>query len=201
MSFNYLGNKTQQEFIINKSRFITHLIPVESINDIISQLDQLKHLHPKANHFCYGYLLSNQSVQKYSDDGEPHNTAGFPIIDVLLKNNLDNILAIVIRYFGGIKLGAGGLTRAYRGCVADTLKTCQLIEKIEVPLYQIILSYPVSNKIHQLLITQATMVNQTYDQEVTYQFYTLSSTLLSQISELAQGIKPTVIKMIKVIKT
>jgi len=106
------------ESIIKKSKFINYLIPVADILEVEKHLLSLKEKYQGANHHTYAYVIGkNQELQKYSDDGEPNKTAGFPMMEVIKKNDLTNVLNVSIRYFGGIKLGAGGLTRAYtKGC-------------------------------------------------------------------------------------
>ena len=104
-------NNYVSELEINKSRFITLLYKVDNIDLIKEKLDLVKDLYKDATHYCYAYIIDNN--KKSSDDGEPGGTAGVPIMEVLLKNDLNYVLCVVVRYFGGIKLGAGGLVRAY----------------------------------------------------------------------------------------
>ena len=102
------------ELIINKSRFIGIMQPLTCEQDIANTLAQLKLEHKKATHICYAYVYSVDKVlEKCSDDGEPKGTAGAPIMNVIKKRGAKNVLIAVVRYFGGIKLGAGGLVRAY----------------------------------------------------------------------------------------
>ena len=102
------------ELIINKSRFIGIMQPLSCEQDITNTLSQLKLEHKKATHICYAYVYSVDKVlEKCSDDGEPKGTAGAPIMNVIKKRGAKNVLIAVVRYFGGIKLGAGGLVRAY----------------------------------------------------------------------------------------
>lgn len=196
----YLLSEKVNELLIEKSRFITLLFPVESINDIESILTNLREQYPKATHHCYGYLLANQSVQKYNDDGEPNKTAGFPILDVLLKNDLDDVLAVVIRYFGGIKLGAGGLTRAYRKSVAECLKIAEIIEKVEVSLYEVTIDYHLNDKVNYLLQNQAIVTNINYQERINYQFYTYKPEVINTLKELIGSETIDIIGHIKVEK-
>ena len=102
------------EIIINKSRFIGILVDLTCEKDITDTLNKVKLEHKKATHICYAYVYSIDKVlEKCSDDGEPKGTAGMPIMNVIKKRGCTNTMIIVIRYFGGIKLGAGGLVRAY----------------------------------------------------------------------------------------
>ncbi len=102
------------ELIINKSRFIAYVYELNNLNEVSLILNNLKQEHKKARHICFAYVYNREMVsEKCSDDGEPKGTAGYPIMNVIKKKGLSNILVAVVRYFGGIKLGAGGLTRAY----------------------------------------------------------------------------------------
>ena len=109
---------------INKSKFINYLIKVDDVETINKELDKIKNKYKDATHICYAYVLDGK--EKAIDDGEPSGTAGKPILEILKKNELDHVLAIVVRYFGGIKLGAGGLVRAYANSINDLVKTSEL---------------------------------------------------------------------------
>ncbi len=115
--------QNNESFIeINKSKFHTYCFKVEDLDDVELALMQIKQQHPKANHHCYGYVLGyNQETRKYSDDGEPSMTAGYPILETILNYDLTYVLIIVVRYFGGIKLGKGGLIRAYKEASTSSL--------------------------------------------------------------------------------
>ena len=112
------------EIIINKSRFICLMYNVSNVSEVSSKLEAAKKKYESANHYCYAYIIAG--VEKMSDDGEPSGTAGAPILNVLQKEGLQNVLCIVVRYFGGIKLGAGGLVRAYSKACKEGLKTTNL---------------------------------------------------------------------------
>ncbi|MDD3122705.1 MAG: YigZ family protein [Candidatus Izemoplasmatales bacterium] len=110
------------EMIVHKSRFIGLIFPVDSELDIQNLLKSVKTLYPDATHYCYAYVLGEDGlIQKASDDGEPQKTAGFPMLDVLKKQDLTNVLAVVVRYFGGVLLGAGGLIRSYSKSVSSLM--------------------------------------------------------------------------------
>lgn len=115
--------------VIQKSEFITELYRVNCLQEIEQYLEKIRKRYYDATHHCYAYILGNrQEIQKCSDDGEPQKTAGAPMLDVLKKNNLTDILAVTTRYFGGILLGAGGLVRAYSSSVSECLKSAKLYE-------------------------------------------------------------------------
>lgn len=126
-----LAQATSFEQIINRSRFICYLYPANTVDEAAELLKQIKKRHYDATHHCYAYILGETgATARNNDDGEPAGTAGAVIYEVLKKNELTNTLAIVVRYFGGIKLGAGGLIRAYGGTVAKAIETVNKI-KIE----------------------------------------------------------------------
>ena len=107
--------------IINKSKFIALTYHIDNIDEINNLLDKVKKEYKDATHYCYAYILDNS--EKANDDGEPSGTAGLPILNVLKKENLNHVLCIVVRYFGGIKLGAGGLIRAYSNATKEVIIT------------------------------------------------------------------------------
>ena len=122
---------TSFEHVINKSTFICTLFPITNLEDANAILKEVRKKYYDATHNCYACIYGdNGEYAKNSDDGEPSQTAGIVIYDVLRKNNLTNVLAVVTRYFGGIKLGAGGLVRAYSSSTAEAVKIAELI-KIE----------------------------------------------------------------------
>lgn len=110
------------ELEIKKSRFIAYKYELSSLNDVEEILQNLKKANKKCNHICYAYVYSRETVKEIAcDDKEPNGTAGYPILNVIKKKNLTNTMVAVVRYFGGIKLGAGGLTRAYTKACAGVL--------------------------------------------------------------------------------
>lgn len=114
------------QITVRKSDFICTLIPVNNVNEALEQLTLLRKKYYDATHNCYAYIVEDGI--KYSDDGEPSQTAGLPIYNVLEKNELTNILAVVTRYFGGILLGAGGLVRAYAKATTEALAVAEIVE-------------------------------------------------------------------------
>ena len=124
-----IKNNSIKEITIKNSKFITLLYKVYSLEDIKNTLVNVKTLYPNATHYCYAYILNNE--KKSSDDGEPSGTAGTPILNILESNNLNFVLSIVVRYFGGIKLGSSGLIRAYSRSVKEAIKENILTKLIE----------------------------------------------------------------------
>lgn len=110
------------EIIEKKSKFYGYLIECHSEDEIKSFLEEIKKEHKKATHICWACTMDNPFCQRAVDDGEPSGTAGRPILGVLQKKNAKNMCIVVVRYFGGVKLGAGGLVRIYAKVAADLLK-------------------------------------------------------------------------------
>ena len=159
-----IKNNTINEIIIKNSRFICLLIKINSV-DINYILDKIKSDYPKATHYCYAYLYND--IQRFNDDGEPGGTAGMPILNVLLKEELSNVLCVVIRYFGGIKLGAGGLVRAYTKSVTECLKVTDLMDLEEGYKVRLKFNYNDEKQVKYLL-KDSTILNEKYDLDVEY---------------------------------
>ena len=119
MPMKIIINNKENLVTINKSKFIGIVKRVNNKEEAQKILIDTKNKYPDATHICYAYILSN--IEKYSDDGEPIGTAGVPILDLLKKNNLTYVIAIVVRYFGGIKLGSNGLIHAYKETIKELL--------------------------------------------------------------------------------
>lgn len=129
-----------RELEIRKSRFIAFAIPVEDRDAAMRELQRLRDAHPTATHVCWALLAGGQSGM--SDDGEPSGTAGRPILEVLRHHDLDGVLGAVVRYYGGVKLGAGGLVRAYTDAIASTLIDAERVERIRLTRLAIEIGYP-----------------------------------------------------------
>ena len=161
-----IKDEVTSEIIINKSKFISILTPVNDLNEVNDKIKYIKNTYKNATHYCYGYIIYNH--EKCSDDGEPSKTAGMPILNVLKSNNLMNVLCVVVRYFGGIKLGSGGLIRAYSSAASLALqksKTGVLEEG-----YQIKISFNYDNIKNVDYILKEIEIDKTFDDLVYYKF-------------------------------
>ena len=150
---------------IKNSKFITLLYIIKDTNNIKNILEEVKEKYPKATHYCYAYKTLNE--QKSSDDGEPGGTAGIPMLNVLLKEDLINVLAITVRYFGGIKLGAGGLVRAYTKSLTTALDKAKYKELIDGLIVEIKTSYE-EQKDLEYKLKNINIINKEYKEEVIY---------------------------------
>ena len=151
---------------IKKSKFITYLIKLDNVEEVEIKLNEIKKEYKDATHYCYAYIIQNK--EKASDNGEPSGTAGVPILNVLKKNNLSNILCVVIRYFGGIKLGAGGLVRAYSNSCSEAIKCNNIIKYVPILKIKIVFKYENLNTINNLLI-DTNITYKEFDTSITYE--------------------------------
>ncbi len=135
-----------------KSKFFSYSFPVRGEDEIRSYLDQLREKHPNANHHCYAWQLGVEKISyRANDDGEPKNSAGMPIYGQIQSFGLTNVLVVVVRFFGGVKLGVGGLITAYRSAAKLALEASDISEfTLEIGI-QLTFDYPSMNKVMQLL--------------------------------------------------
>ena len=149
---------------IKKSKFYVNLYRIDTVNDVDKYLNEVKSKYKDATHYCYAYVLNG--YKKVSDDGEPSGTAGIPILEVLDKKNLNYILCVVTRYFGGIKLGAGGLVRAYSNSVVEAINNNQIVELTEGLEIELTATYDNKKDIEYIFKEYIKEVK--YDEKITY---------------------------------
>ncbi|MGI2327470.1 YigZ family protein [Planococcus sp. YIM B11945] len=153
-NYKTVGELAEAEIVIQKSRFIGHAARAETEEEAIRFIDSIKTLHRSATHNCSAYLIGEyDSIQKANDDGEPSGTAGFPMLEVLKKQGLKDVVVVVTRYYGGIKLGGGGLIRAYGKATTEALASSGIVERRLHHLMKITIDYTwlgkVENEIRQ----------------------------------------------------
>lgn len=159
------------EHIVSKSRFIGQCFDISHKDDISIVLHQLKKEHPKAHHFCYGYLIDD-THQGFDDHGEPKHTAGKPILEALIQSKVTHTLCVVIRYFGGVLLGASGLTKAYRDTAYETLKHTTYDTLTLYQLFDITLTYDLYHKIKRRIESLGQIVQESFTNHVQIQLQT-----------------------------
>ncbi|MBT6807917.1 MAG: YigZ family protein [Flavobacteriales bacterium] len=134
------------------SKFIAYSFPVHSEENVKEKLEEVKKLEHSARHHCYAYILKpDKSAQRANDDGEPSSTAGKPILGQILSNDLTNILIVVVRYFGGVKLGVPGLIRSYKTAALDAISNSEIITKIIKEQFAVSFKYPQMNDVMRLV--------------------------------------------------
>ena len=159
------------EIEIKKSRFICHLRRVKSEEEAQVFIEEVKKEHWKATHNCSAYTIGlNDEIQRAHDDGEPSGTAGVPMLEIFLKRELKNVAAVVTRYFGGTKLGAGGLIRAYGGAVNEAVNNIGVVERQLQQLIDVTVTYSQSGKVENALReANYTIQDIQYAENITYQ--------------------------------
>lgn len=159
------------ENVISKSRFIAYIKPVSTENEAKAFIDAIKTKHKDATHNCSAYTVGPEmNIQKANDDGEPSGTAGIPMLEILKKLEIHNVCVVVTRYFGGIKLGAGGLIRAYSGAVRDVIYDIGRVELREAIPVTVTLDYDQTGKFeYELASTTFLLREQFYTDRVSYQ--------------------------------
>lgn len=173
---------------IQKSRFICYLHKNFDEPSAKAFIQSIQKLHPDATHHCYAFVIGEHNeIQRSNDDGEPSGTAGVPILDCLMKSHMQDITAVVVRYYGGIKLGAGGLIRAYSKSTSQALKTATITKKQLMHKYQISFSYDLIGKFdHYFRTNSIAVLQKDYSEIVTYE-YLCKEDITNDILELSNG--------------
>lgn len=151
-SYLTVENKVETLYKEKGSKFFSFVFPVKDLTEVKSILDELKKKYYDATHHCYAYILGfEKEVFRMNDDGEPSSTAGKPIYGQLQSKNLTNVLLVVIRYFGGTKLGVSGLIKAYKTAAAECLSAAMIVEKKVRLSYKVMFPYEKMNAVMSLL--------------------------------------------------
>lgn len=187
----YIKYETTNTIVIEKSRFLTFIKRVKTEQEYKDYLNEIRKKYHDASHVCSACIINN--IVRSSDDGEPSGTAGAPILNVLSKNNLNEVACLVVRYFGGIKLGAGGLIRAYSNSVSECLKKSELVEEKTFNKYSLTLSYDLANKIEYYMKHETILLETKYENDITFIFCIKDEKQLLQIKEFTKGIDPKII--------
>ena len=162
-TYKTIASSVQEVIFKEKSsKFFGYAFPVTSEEEIKAHLEEVKKAHFSARHWCYAWQLGYGTNQRYraNDDGEPNNTAGIPIYGQIQSFELTNILVIVVRYFGGIKLGVGGLVQAYKTTAQLTLQEAEIEEKLITEELCIRFDYPLMNKVMRVVKEQNLNITQ-----------------------------------------
>lgn len=184
-----LAQAAHHERVIKKSRFIACVEPMAGREEAQARVAQLKAQHPDAAHVCWALLAGGQSAA--NDDGEPGGTAGRPMLEVLRHQDLQGVMASVVRYFGGVKLGAGGLVRAYTDAVAQALLTAEKIPRVTQTELACSVPYALEGLVRrEIELAQAQLLEVTHGSVVTLRLalpQTQAEALMSRLSESGRG--------------
>ncbi len=172
--------------LIERSEFITYLrkcLDEQSAKDFISEI---KKKHYDATHVCSAYVIG-ENIQKSNDDGEPSGTAGLPMLTTIKNMDVTDVCACVVRYFGGVKLGAGGLIRAYSNSVSEAINNAKKVIMTNYYFYEVSVPYGLINKMEYLLNNKTSILDRIYDLEVTFVFRCLDKSIEEDIQMLTNG--------------
>ena len=151
MSYFTIKDESMAEFVEKKSTFIGHGKRVESEEEAKEFIRKIKGMHKEARHNVYAYMIGeNRGIQRCSDDGEPQGTGGIPMLEVLKKNNITDVIVVVTRYFGGVLLGTGGLARAYSKGTSLAIKEAGIVEKVNGICLEMVIEYDLLGKLQYL---------------------------------------------------
>ena len=185
-----IKENVNHKIIINKSVFITYLFRVDNEEQALSYINTIKYQYKDATHCCYAYIVDK--IERFHDANEPVGTAGKPILEVLLKNNLNYVVAIVVRYYGGTKLGYGGLIRAYSRSVSEALKLTKLENVVWHDKIMLNFPYYLTKEIDYLL-KDCHIIKREYKEKITY-LVLIERRLLSDIINKLQLLNEVEIK-------
>lgn len=181
-----LKDEYRELTVINKSRFLACAMPCDSEEKARFYIDMIREEFPDASHVCTAYCIG--PIQRSSDNKEPAGTAGVPILESIKKSGMDGICVCVVRWFGGIKLGAGGLIRAYGGCAADVLAHAPKVEEIQNTVWKLQYPYSLAGTLENALYRTFTNVQADYGEEVICTFEAgPEQNVLSIIWDLSKG--------------
>lgn len=191
MNYYTISKPANASFIEKRSEFIGYIAPIKTNDEAVDFVNSIKAMHRKAKHNVYAYILRNDNISRYSDDGEPQGTAGVPVLDVLQKRGLTDVCVVVTRYFGGILLGGGGLVRAYSHAASLACDAAHIMNMCLCRRLKIKTDYGMYGKISYILPNYDTMtVNSDFGTEVTLEILVLSEkkdALLKDITEITNG--------------
>ena len=190
-SYMTVSKSSTFEFIEKKSKFIAYVQPIQCEKDALDFINNIKTKHWDARHNVYAYVLLDNNISRYSDDGEPHGTAGVPVLDILKKNNLYNVAIVVTRYFGGILLGTGGLVRAYSAAATGAINASGIIKMSHCFECELLCDYNQYGKISNIINEcGGIIINTDFTQEINVCFYLKKenlSILSKKILEMSSG--------------
>ncbi|CAM3702570.1 YigZ family protein [Erysipelothrix urinaevulpis] len=184
-NYKTIEKELMTEQIIKKSKFIAYLAPVQNEDQAKEYLQAIKKEHYKATHHCSAYICDE--IERSNDDGEPASSAGLPMLEVLRGNNLNYVIAVVVRYYGGIQLGVGGLIRAYGSSVSLAIEEAELLIPQQVFKIKIQFPYEYTNDVENNLADYAIVTERDYEEQAIYTILTSQKDQLEPLSDMTRG--------------
>lgn len=187
MNYFTVSEAANASFIEKRSEFIGYIAPVKTNDEAVEFINSIKAEHRKAKHNVYAYILRQDNISRYSDDGEPQGTAGIPVLDVLKKRSLTDVCVVVTRYFGGILLGGGGLVRAYSHAASLACDSAHIMNMCLCHRVKIVTDYGMYGKISYLLPNYETIIlSSDFGTDVTLEILVLSEKIEAMKKELTE---------------
>ncbi|MCF8379185.1 MAG: YigZ family protein [Bacteroidales bacterium] len=175
------------------SKFISLVFPVKSLEEVKLKLEEVRNSYHDARHHCYAYMIGyDKSASRMNDDGEPSGSAGRPIMGQILSHDLTNVLVIVVRYFGGTKLGIRGLIDAYKYATLDALNKIPIVEKTVNEIYSVDFEYPLMNQVMKIVKDdQLNILSQNFEMKcnLTFEIRKLSAEKVFSQFQKINGVK------------
>ena len=187
MNYLTISQPAEASFVEKKSEFIGYIAPVKNGDEAVEFVNKIKSMHRKARHNVYAYIVREDNISRYSDDGEPQGTAGVPVLDVLRKRRLTDVCIVVTRYFGGILLGGGGLVRAYSHAASLACDAAQIMDMRLCHRLRISADYGMYGKISYILPSFDTITESSdFGSDVALEVLVLSEKLDAFTKELTE---------------
>ena len=189
--YKTVSEESETLIVEKNSKFRSHVMPVDNETDAIAYLNKIRSKYPDATHNVYAYVIDENNIFRYSDDGEPSGTAGMPVLDTIRKSGIVDVIAVVTRYFGGTLLGTGGLVHAYSASADKGLNASGIIIREKCNIVEVKTDYPTARKVQYKAAEKGYIIEDTvYDNEVTFKICSpleKTQTLIAEMIDLTNG--------------
>lgn len=189
--YKTVSRESETLLVEKKSKFISHVMPVDNEPDALAYLNKIRSQYPDARHNVYAYVIDENNIFRYSDDGEPSGTAGMPVLDTIRKAGLVDVVVVVTRYFGGTLLGTGGLVHTYSASARQGLEASGIIVRMMCDVVSVSLDYNMAGKLQHKIASEGLLLEDTiYGENVELVICSLqeeTERLISEITDLTNG--------------
>lgn len=189
--YKTVSRESETLLVEKKSKFISHVMPVDNEPDALAYLNKIRSQYPDARHNVYAYVIDENNIFRYSDDGEPSGTAGMPVLDTIRKAGLVDVVVVVTRYFGGTLLGTGGLVHTYSASARQGLEASGIIIRMMCDVVSVSLDYNMAGKLQHKIASEGLLLEDTiYGENVELVICSPqeeTERLISEITDLTNG--------------